>query len=147
LKALFADWLARQGHRLEAHDLQGHPERPFDPKGQYAVPHVLLVGDAAGVDPLLGEGIAYALMYGPIAAQAIADAFQRGDFRFTDYRQRLLCSPLGHHLQIRVRLARFCYARGRTFMRLGWPLLGLALRCLARRLKRNPPSGIGLSPL
>lgn len=41
----------------------------------------LLVGDAAGyVDAFLGEGIAYAIVSGNMAAQTVIDAYQKGDF-------------------------------------------------------------------
>ena len=39
---------------------------------------VLLAGDAAGVDPLMGEGISCAFEHGKLAAQAL-DAFLCGD--------------------------------------------------------------------
>ncbi len=47
------------------------PIRGFTPGAPVAAPGALLVGDAAGVDPLLGEGISYALEYGMLAADAI----------------------------------------------------------------------------
>jgi len=47
------------------------PIRGFAPGTPIAAPGALLVGDAAGVDPLLGEGISYALEYGMLAADAI----------------------------------------------------------------------------
>lgn len=37
-------------------------------------PRVLLVGDAAGIDPLFGEGITSALALGAIAAQSAFDS-------------------------------------------------------------------------
>lgn len=103
---------------------QGHPERWYDPKGTYSVPHILLAGDAAGVDPLLGEGIAWALRYGPLAAQEIQRAFAIGDFSFAGYSRRLAASDVGRGLGQRVHLARFAYGRSRRFLRLAWPLLG-----------------------
>jgi len=44
-----------------------------------AVPGMLLIGDAAGaVNPFNGEGIAYAMESGEIAANAMAEAHYRG---------------------------------------------------------------------
>ncbi len=43
--------------------------------------HIILVGDAAGwVDPMMGEGIAYAMRSGVHAAHVAADAFEAGRF-------------------------------------------------------------------
>ena len=73
------------------------------------MPRILLVGDAAGADPLVGEGISFALGYGEVAAAAIESAFASQDFSFEDYRDRLLNHPLFHQLDMRTRLARTAY--------------------------------------
>ncbi len=50
----------------------------------------LLVGDAAGlIDPVVGEGIYYALRSGQLAAETIADAARRGDDRLADYERKI----------------------------------------------------------
>jgi flavin-dependent dehydrogenase len=48
------------------------PIRSFVPGAPIVAPHTLLVGDAAGCDPLMGEGISCALEYGLLAGEAIA---------------------------------------------------------------------------
>lgn len=120
---------------LDKYDIKGHPERWFDPKGTYAKPHVFLIGDAAGVEPMLGEGIAYALMYGPVAADALQDAFARQDFGFSTFDERLKKSNLGKELKHRVQVARFCYSRKRNFVRWVWPSVKHASRYLIWRSK------------
>ena len=124
LRQVLATALRQRGRDLAEAQLMGHPERRFDPRATFAVSHVLLVGDAAGVDPLLGEGIAHALMYGGVAAEALADAFARDDFRFLDYKARLLRSPVGRDLVFKARLARLAYGlfRRRWLLRLAWIL-------------------------
>ncbi len=109
---------------LADYELKGHPERWFDRKTTFAVPGVLLVGDAAGVDPLFGEGISHALMYGGLAAQEIAHAFTHGDFSFAGYRQRILKSHLGRDLTLKTRLARLAYGpfHHRRILHLCWIL-------------------------
>jgi flavin-dependent dehydrogenase len=92
---------------------EGHPERWFDPRASYARPHVLLVGDAAGVEPFAGEGISFALQYGEVAAAELAGAFARNDFRFSAYGDHILAGELGKSLKLRLRLARLAYP--------GWP--------------------------
>lgn len=79
--------MAARGRSLVAAELQGHPIRWFDPCAPLGRPYAILVGDAAGVDPLFGEGIGCALMYGQEAARAIERAFASGDFSFRGYRR------------------------------------------------------------
>ncbi|HWR67866.1 MAG TPA: NAD(P)/FAD-dependent oxidoreductase, partial [Desulfomonilia bacterium] len=102
LRSVLAAEMARHGYSLEDHGLEGRPIRWFSPFNPMAAPRVILAGDAAGVDPIFGEGISMALGYGAIAARAIKDAFETGDFSFQDYRRRVLCSPLGRALTVRT---------------------------------------------
>lgn len=101
--------LEREGEPQAAARPVGHPVRWFDPWGPFSAPGMLLVGDAAGVDPLLGEGISFALAYGEVAALELRDAFAQQDFTFTGYRQRLLAHPLGRCLRRRLFIARLRY--------------------------------------
>jgi flavin-dependent dehydrogenase len=85
---------------------------------------VLLVGDAAGADPLFGEGISFALGSGRLAALAIRRAYCSQDFRFRDYRLRFLFSPLGQALVVRWFLAYVVYSlRAPAFQWLLWRVL------------------------
>src|SRR5271166_3857570 len=54
------------------------PIRWFDAADSYASGRVILAGDAAGVDPLMGEGISCAFEHGKLAANAIG-GFLDGD--------------------------------------------------------------------
>ena len=109
LKEPLAEEMTRHGFDLSQHELKGHPIRWFSPFNQFAVPRVILVGDAAGADGIFGEGISIALGYGLIAAQAIRNAFARNDFSFRDYRRRILFSPLGQALTIRTGITHILY--------------------------------------
>ncbi len=120
LRVAFEEALAHRGIALEEVQLMGHPLRWFDRRATLARPHVLLVGDAAGVDPLLGEGIGWSLAYGRVAAEAIGAAFEKGNFRFADYTQRLMADGLGRSLQRRTFFARLGYR-----LRQPWLLLPL----------------------
>ncbi|NOY98034.1 MAG: NAD(P)/FAD-dependent oxidoreductase [Chloroflexi bacterium] len=132
LRRALADEMQRHGYNLDDYDLKGHPIRWFTPKNTLAAPRVLLVGDAAGVDALLGEGISFALGYGTLAAQAIRDAFRQNDFSFSDYAARVRRSPLGRALRRRTLLARIIYRLDRPFMqRIVWQRLGWLVRLLA----------------
>ncbi|MEO6027398.1 MAG: FAD-dependent monooxygenase [Candidatus Binatia bacterium] len=90
--------------------IDGHPIRLFAPDDVVAEANVLLVGDAAGVDPLLGEGIAQALDYGDLGARVIIEASQRDDWSFARYAQQRLSHPLGQALALRRQLAAGLYA-------------------------------------
>lgn len=109
LRDPLAQEMRRHGYDLGDYPLQGHPIRWFSPFSRFAVPRVILVGDAAGVDGVFGEGISIALGYGRIAAEAIVDAFAGNDFSFSSYRRRLLRSPLGQALTTRTAIANILY--------------------------------------
>lgn len=61
-----------------AGSFKAFPIRWFDYRERFASARVMLAGDAAGVDPLMGEGISCAFEHGKSAACAIA-AFLDGD--------------------------------------------------------------------
>ena len=131
LKPLVTERLASRGLDPARVRLQGHPERWYEPSGTYSAPNVVLAGDAAGIEPLLGEGIAYALEYGPVTAQAIVDALRTGDTSFADYGERLRASRLGNALNRNQRAAWVFY---RPFLRgLAPPLVRLLVRRMRRR--------------
>jgi geranylgeranyl reductase family protein len=109
LKKILSQSMAERGRDMNEFELKGHPIRWWSRENQFSMPRVLLVGDAAGADPLVGEGISFALGYGEVAANVIDNAFLRNDFGFEDYRTRLLEHPLFHQLDIRTRLARMAY--------------------------------------
>ncbi len=121
LKVTLRASLADRQRDLDEYKLKGHPIRWWDRNGRFSMPRVLLVGDAAGADPLMGEGISFALGYGRVAAQAINQAFERQDFSYAAYRSQLLADPLFIQLDRRTRLAHIAYkARHPFFIRLGW---------------------------
>lgn len=92
-------------------ELMGHPERWFHPGDHYSRSRVLLVGDAAGIEPWLGEGISTALAYGPIAASTIVHALRSKDFSFVDYHPRIMNARLGKFLRRNRLVARLFYDR------------------------------------
>ncbi len=129
LKEVLGESMAERGRDLDDYELKGHPIRWWSSDGRFAQPRVILVGDAAGADPLMGEGISFALGYGEPAADAIIDAFARNDFSFAGYRERLLAHPLFKQLRIRTQLARLAYLLNYPIVvRVGWSLMRLFLR-------------------
>jgi menaquinone-9 beta-reductase len=129
LVELLDNAMAKRDRHLQDYKLKGHPIRWFDAKGRFSMPRVLLVGDAAGADPLFGEGISFALGYGQVAAPVIVDAFARHDFSLASYRDRLLQDSLFKHLQLRTRLARLAYLLNYPWLvRLGWRVASFVVR-------------------
>ncbi len=129
LKKTLRESMAVRDRDLDDYQLKGHPIRWWSRDGRFARPHILLVGDAAGADPLFGEGISFALGYGEVAADTISDAFARQDFSFASYRERLLADPLFKQLDIRTRLARFAYLLKYPWLiRLGWRIAPTIVR-------------------
>ncbi len=116
MQQILAEELAHHGYRLEDYHLYGDSLPAFSPKNLFSAPHVLLVGDALGVEVFYGEGIAPALAHGRFAAEAILDALDRNDFTFPSYRARILRSELGRMLRRRMFLAN-------TFYRLRHPFI------------------------
>ena len=102
----FAD---RRGVDIGCQQVESWPLRRFRRDGVFSAGRVLLVGDAAGVDPLLGEGISFALGYGDVAARELADAFKREDYSFRDYRRHVLTHRVGRYLLRRSRVASLIY--------------------------------------
>jgi geranylgeranyl reductase family protein len=141
LKEVLAEELAAHNLDLNNYELKGHPIRWWSSRGRFAQPRVLLVGDAAGADPLMGEGISFALGYGEPAAEAIADAFARGDFSFDAYGERLKQHPLFVQLRLRTRLARYAYLLNYPIVvSVGWRLMRLILRFTPWRDRNYVPA-------
>ncbi len=87
------------------------PIRTLTPDAAIAASCAVLVGDAAGVDPLMGEGISFALEYGTLAADAIVEAAATGDWSFAGYARAVRRGPLGAKLRRLGLGARLFYGR------------------------------------
>jgi flavin-dependent dehydrogenase len=87
------------------------PIRTLGRRSRVAAPRALLVGDAAGVDPLMGEGISFALEYGDLAADAIVAARATGDWSFGGYARAVHRGPIGRKLRRLGLGARLFYGR------------------------------------
>jgi flavin-dependent dehydrogenase len=124
LRQTLAHEMDRFGFNLNDYEIKGHPIRWYSPENQMSAPRVLLVGDAAGADPLFGEGISIALGYGAIAAREISESIQRGEFSFGGYRRRVVRSALGQTLIARWVIAYIVYPiKWKWFQILLWRIL------------------------
>ena len=124
LKEPLALEMSRIGFNPEKYEIKGHPSRWFSPENPISVPRVLFVGDAAGADPLFGEGISIALGYGVLAAQEIGKAFERNEFSFKGYKSRVLRSALGQALIARWIITNIIYPlKWKWFQILLWRIM------------------------
>jgi len=124
LKDILREEMSHHGFGLNHSELAGFPVRCFDPSSTFSIPRVLLVGDAAGTDPLFGEGISFALGYGAWAARETVRALETGDFSFTGSKFRLARGALGQALFARWFIANIVYViRWRWFQILLWRVL------------------------
>ena len=110
LKALITREAGRRASDIKYESWSSHPIRWFAMDAPISRPHIILAGDAAGIEPAFGGGIHMALSYGEVAAQALVEAFKERDFSFRHYRQALMAHYLGHYIEDYTRLARQMYA-------------------------------------
>lgn len=112
LVRLLREGLARHGITYADHG-RGWPVWGYSPSAPVSAPHVLTVGDAAGIDALTGEGIAVAIEQAVVAAAQIRTALSTGDFRFRAYRRALRHATVGRELALDRWLARLLYGSSR----------------------------------
>jgi geranylgeranyl reductase family protein len=109
LERLFAEQLSARGVVLARAELQGASAPLYDPALPQSAPHVLLAGDALGIDPWFGEGISVAIGTGMLAAHAACEALASGDCRFRTYRRQVRDSAVGWTLRRNRATARGFY--------------------------------------
>jgi menaquinone-9 beta-reductase len=117
LRAAFPELaLADSGGRVP---FQAFPIRWYAARDRFAAGRVILAGDAAGCDPLMGEGISCAFEHGKLAADAIAQFLDgRGD-ALADYDETLRHGAMGRKLGKLAFAARHFYGpHHRLFFRL-----------------------------
>lgn len=133
--------LRRELPERPAAPVRGFPLRRYEPRRRnFSAPRLLYVGDAAGSDPMLGEGISFALGYGEVAAGAIVGAFETGDFTFHHYYRRVHRHPVTSHLQWRRRAAQLFYGLRRpATIRALWAVIPIITRLLILLVPRYIP--------
>lgn len=104
-------YAARHGYRLADTKVHGWPERYFDAGTEAHRPGLVLVGEALGIDALLGEGIAPSLFIATYAAERLRRALDGRDARIAGYESGFLATPEGRNLWFQARLADRLYGR------------------------------------
>lgn len=110
-----AQRLRELGLSIDDYKCKRFAERGFEPHERYAAPRALLVGEAAGIDAVTGEGIAQAIEYGALAGRYLAEKLARRDFAFDDWAARLGKSKVGMDLRIRHFLLPYYFGKHRAW--------------------------------
>jgi len=108
--------LAGQGLRLADFKQKRFAERGFELHQPFAAPRVVLVGEAAGIDPITGEGIAQAVEYAHAAGPYLAARLASGALDFEDWGEHVRSSRIGFDLGIRTRIVGMCFGPRRAAM-------------------------------
>ena len=109
-------WLQLRDLDIDDYKLKQFAERGFEFDEPISRPHVILVGEAAGIDVATGEGIPQAIAYGEIAAGYLIEAFRSGDFAFRDWFDRVRGTSLGRRLAWRQAAYKAFFSSERTAM-------------------------------
>jgi flavin-dependent dehydrogenase len=112
--ALLAARLRAQGIDPSRCKNKRYAERGFEPAEHLARGALMLVGEAAGIDPATGEGIAQAIEFGVLAgrflARRLADPSAAG---VAGWQNEVAASRLARDLAIRTRFVRLFYGASR----------------------------------
>jgi len=99
--------------------VKAFPIRWYDPQDCYVRGRTILAGDAAGVDPLMGEGISCAFEHGKLAADALARYLDGDCSALEAYGKELHRGLLGRKLRrLAFAARRFYGAHHRFYFRL-----------------------------
>jgi len=110
VRDIFIKELESRNINISISSWQGYPIPWNDDFSEISRSNVILVGDAAGIDPLIGGGIHLSLSYGNLAANAITNAFQNNDYSFDDYTNRFMNHSVGKYINRLTYLAHEIYA-------------------------------------
>lgn len=99
----------RHGFRALDAKLAGWPEHYYSRRTQAHQPGLILIGEAHGIDPLLGEGITPAMQNAIYAAHRLRGALDAGTKKIPNYEAGFLCTEEGWNLFFQEFLANRLY--------------------------------------
>ncbi len=102
IQAVLAEELSARGLQLKDYRQKRFAERGFEPHRPISAERVLLVGEAAGIDPVSGEGIAQAIQYGATAGRYLAGRLADGKLGFEDWPMAVRRAAVGLDLRART---------------------------------------------
>lgn len=109
LKEALKRALVRRGVDPETVTYKPFSERGYVHGAEIARPSVLLIGEAAGIDVVTGEGIAHAVVYARIAASLVARGLAKNSLHFESYGALVRNSLMAQHLRQSSALAPHVY--------------------------------------
>ncbi|MEB2310760.1 MAG: NAD(P)/FAD-dependent oxidoreductase [Sorangiineae bacterium] len=108
--------LEKRGLRLADYKKKRYAERGFERHAPVSRANVLLVGEAAGIDPVTGEGIAQAIQYGAVAGGYLARKLRGRDLDFADWPAEIRATMIGRDLFVRSAGVNLFYGPPRAFI-------------------------------
>lgn len=108
----FSSYLRTIGLDARSYKKKRYSERGRDASGPLSSPSMILIGEAAGIDPITGEGIAQAIEYGALCARFLVQV-DAGDARLAGWDAVVHGSRLGRDLRVRAALASLLYGPNR----------------------------------
>ncbi|MBN8614711.1 MAG: NAD(P)/FAD-dependent oxidoreductase [Deltaproteobacteria bacterium] len=111
LRAWTQRYAEERGYRLTEDKIAGFPERYWDWRTRGHREGLVLIGEAYGIDALLGEGIAPAMYSAVYAAERVKEALDRGVRTIGAYERGFAMSAEGRNLWFQARLADRIYGR------------------------------------
>jgi flavin-dependent dehydrogenase len=115
--AVLAERLRAQGIDPASCKKKRYAERGFEPGSSVARGALMLAGEAAGIDPVTGEGIAQAIEYGVLAGRFLSRRLasdRARSLRLDGWTTALGSSRLARDLRIRAWLLRLYYGPARA---------------------------------
>jgi flavin-dependent dehydrogenase len=110
-----SDYLALKGLDINNYKIKYFAGRAYNSNDIMSNERMILVGEAAGIDPVSGEGISQAINYGLLAGYYSADVLaKRASFR--DWGKVIRKSSLGRNLSFRNRTVNVFYGPARPVM-------------------------------
>jgi flavin-dependent dehydrogenase len=111
IKKIFIKELKNRKIQADSKLWRSHPIPWITQNNIISQPNILLVGDAAGIDPAIGGGIHLAFSYGELAASTIVDSFKREDFKLYDFPKRMNSHIVGKYIFKLNKLAEIMYSK------------------------------------
>jgi flavin-dependent dehydrogenase len=139
LTARLGAYLGKVGLDIASYKQKRYAERGLDFAEALSRGPLMLVGEAAGIDPVTGEGIAQAIEYGALAGGFIGKVLHRRE-QLDHWTRTVHRSRLGVDLRLRRRLVRAFFGPHRASME-RLLLDPVALRCGGRhfgKLRHEP---------
>lgn len=112
---LLADRLRARGLDPARYRVKRYAERGFESSQRVAAPRVLLVGEAAGIDALTGEGIPQAIEYGALAGRYLVAKLAQNDLAFRDWTVQFAHAEPGRCLRWREKQMHGFFGSRRAF--------------------------------